>query len=165
MVITFDAYSFEVGQTFYVHQDAGTITLVDAFYLDDEPFVTLRYDKEDPEVMKANVFANYITTGVYIPSANVESFAKPGDRFIHSSTNSTISIVTVSPRISEDVNTLKYFVSMINARGVVSYTVLDERYLQACIPYELTVDGTVKKLPQPVMAGEPIAYTFTIEKS
>lgn len=57
------------------------------------------------------------------------------NQFTHNVTNGTLSVLSVSPTVGISGDFI-YFVSLVNAKGEVSYTNVSESYLEHCILHE-----------------------------
>lgn len=161
MKIKFDKYEFGMGQKFYAEADPGTITLLHCQIDHSVQYVLLGYDFQEPTVMLANEFANYVVNKVYIPFTAIEPAYKVGNRFIQQGNDDTIHILGISERKSHDYDDVKYFVAIVSKlTKTLTYTTVNEEFLKvSCLPWEEVYDTEpIVPIPEPEPTWPPVEY-------
>lgn len=140
-----------VGDVFYIPDNVHPVTVL-ALYQNDKSRAVLGYAGEEHFIDGGTLLsrvANGTWTSVGQPAHRV------GSRFRQPSTDTLVTVKGVSDRQVKnggETPRFQYFVQHVDANGTISYTTLDERFLDA---YEPELSVVVRPFP-PEAPGENV---------
>ena len=144
-------YEFRAGDRLSVTNTIDTIEILDIVddVLSKSIHVVLKKGFKKPELMDARLFVYLVDSG-WFTFINAPIF-KNGDSFVHNYNNTTATILAASPSKDELGRTI-YFISLVDDKGFLSYTAVEEDYLANSIRIPQVNDT----IPLPILTGNEV---------
>lgn len=144
--IAFGKYEFSEGDSFMMPSTAKRVRIIAITQDTGQVYVTLRYGEAAPELMRAEVFAYYVTSNVYVP--NVLPKYQIGNRFVQNYNNQTLEILAISPSIGSASQQYVYFCTLQDENGNFTYVAIEELYFSRMMQID---NAGPAELPKPVI--------------